>query len=188
MERQTSILGVMAIVLIIYLALILAILTTVEADRDAVAFIDRNHTFNTTIILNNTQIVTKETVRLGPVGVQAAPSVSGLEDSGIILQNGNVVLDYDLDGCLEKFVVNGGSMRPLMDTGHHVIVSHCFSAEVLQPGDIVAYKRSSDGILILHQLIERNGERFVLRGLANDAPDEPIRARDIQGVVRAVIY
>lgn len=75
-------------------------------------------------------------------------------------------------------VVLSGSMEPALAVNDLVVVT---AADGVKPGDVVVYQ--SGGELIIHRVVETDGERLVTRGDANDTFDAPIRADQIKGTL-----
>lgn len=81
-------------------------------------------------------------------------------------------------GQASYVVINGNSMEPLYHKGDLVIVQ---SADLYQVGDIVTYRHPQIGSVI-HRIIARDGERYVMKGDHNTWTDsyEPRRG-DVLG-------
>ena len=73
-------------------------------------------------------------------------------------------------------VVLSGSMEPALSVNDLVLVKAAPDYEV---GDVVVYQ--SGGELIIHRIIEKEGETFVTRGDANNTADSPIGLSAIKG-------
>lgn len=81
-------------------------------------------------------------------------------------------------------VVESGSMEPELSVGDFLIVRRASGYEV---GDIIVFQ--GENSLIVHRIIEKNGNEFVTQGDANNTEDPSIRLEDIKGeVVLAVPY
>lgn len=63
-----------------------------------------------------------------------------------------------------------GSMRPLFDQ-HALLILEAAPFDSLQVGDIVTYRDPQLGIVIVHRLIERHGDRFWAKGDHNRRMD-----------------
>lgn len=75
-------------------------------------------------------------------------------------------------------VVLSGSMEPELSIDDLIIVK---SDENYSENDVVVYQ---DGeILVVHRIIEMEGESIVTKGDANNAPDQPIDLSRIKGKV-----
>ncbi len=79
-------------------------------------------------------------------------------------------------------VVMSGSMEPELSVDDVIIVKKCDNYNV---GDTVVYQ---DGrTLIVHKIIEENGDTVVTQGTANNTPDEPITLSAVKGkVIRSI--
>ncbi len=75
-------------------------------------------------------------------------------------------------------VVLSGSMEPTIMTNDLILVK---AQESYGVDDIVVYQSGS--VLVVHRIVETDGETVVTRGDANNAADEPIRAETIKGRV-----
>lgn len=73
-------------------------------------------------------------------------------------------------------VILSGSMEGTLSVNDLAVVHRQKEYEV---GDIVVYE--ADGDLIIHRVIEKEGEKLVTKGDANNAPDAPIRLSDVKG-------
>ncbi len=85
---------------------------------------------------------------------------------------------------VQPSVVSGGSMKPSMEVGD-VALTRPVDPDDLQVGDVVRFREGNTPIL--HRLIkiERSpqGPLFITQGDANNAPDSPIIAGQIEGKV-----
>ena len=79
-------------------------------------------------------------------------------------------------------VVLTGSMEPTIMTDELIIVQ---AADSYQPDDIVVYQTGK--ILVVHRIVEMDGESVITRGDANNVEDEPIALNQIKGRVIAHI-
>ena len=75
-------------------------------------------------------------------------------------------------------VVLTGSMEPTIKTGDLILVKESDGFEV---GDVVVYQTGR--ILVVHRIMEIDGETAILRGDANNADDAPIELSQIKGRV-----
>ena len=73
-------------------------------------------------------------------------------------------------------VVLSGSMEPTLAVDDLVLVKRCGE---YAPGDVVVYQ--SGGSLVIHRIMEIDGETVITQGDANNAPDEPFPKTDIRG-------
>jgi len=72
--------------------------------------------------------------------------------------------------------VLSGSMEPEIMTGDLAVIK---SSEDYDVGDIVVY--SSQYELIIHRIVDINGEKIVTKGDANNVNDSPVDKSDIKG-------
>ena len=79
-------------------------------------------------------------------------------------------------------VVLSGSMEPTIMVDELIIVQ---AADSYAPGDIVVYQTGK--ILVVHRIVDVDGETAVTRGDANNVEDEPIALSQIKGRVIAHI-
>ncbi len=77
-----------------------------------------------------------------------------------------------LGGRVSYMAVAGSSMEPRLHRGDLAIVR---SSSGYEPGEIVAYRSPELGRAVLHRIVERKGDRYVLKGDNNDFidPAEP---------------
>lgn len=75
-------------------------------------------------------------------------------------------------------VVLSGSMEPEFSKGDLIIVGE---ADSYQKRDIVVFQDGHS--LVVHRIIEIDGEKIITQGDANNAADEPIEASAIKGKV-----
>lgn len=75
-------------------------------------------------------------------------------------------------------VVLSGSMEPTLSKGDLIFVRQADTAEL---GDVVVYQ--AENSLIVHRVVTKSGDTLVTQGDANNAPDDPIDAAQIKGVV-----
>lgn len=74
-------------------------------------------------------------------------------------------------------VVLSGSMEPTYSAGDLLIVK---KTDHYQTGDIVVYQTGRN--LVVHRIIDMNGETVTTQGDANNAPDEPFTVSQIKGI------
>ncbi len=79
-------------------------------------------------------------------------------------------------------VVLSGSMEPALQVNDLIIVREADSYEV---GDIVVYQSGKS--LIVHRIIEKDGERIITQGDANNVADAPIETYAVKGKMIARI-
>lgn len=75
-------------------------------------------------------------------------------------------------------VVLSGSMEPEFSKGDLIIVGE---ADSYQKRDIVVFQDGAS--LVVHRIIEIDGEKIITQGDANNVPDEPIESSVIKGKV-----
>ena len=75
-------------------------------------------------------------------------------------------------------VVQSGSMEPTFYKGDLLFVKE---KDTYKVGDIVVYQ--SDGILVVHRIIEIDGDTVTTKGDANNVSDEPFDKSNIKGSV-----
>lgn len=75
-------------------------------------------------------------------------------------------------------VVLSGSMEPEFSKGDLIIVGE---ADSYQERDIVVFQDGAS--LVVHRIIEIDGEKIITQGDANNVPDEPIELSAIKGKV-----
>lgn len=75
-------------------------------------------------------------------------------------------------------VVLSGSMEPEFSKGDLIIVGE---ADSYQERDIVVFQDGAS--LVVHRIIEIDGEKIITQGDANNVPDEPIESSVIKGKV-----
>jgi signal peptidase I len=73
-----------------------------------------------------------------------------------------------LGGWMSYVTVEGTSMRPGLESGDFVVVRR---QAAYSPGDVVAYASSLGGALVLHRIVDTDGDRFVVKGDNNDFID-----------------
>ena len=73
-----------------------------------------------------------------------------------------------LGGATRYAVVEGASMEPGLSRGDLVLVR---AGTVPARGDVVLYRDPTLGVRVLHRVIRIEGDRFVLKGDANDFVD-----------------
>lgn len=75
-------------------------------------------------------------------------------------------------------VVVSGSMEPELSINDLIIVT---PAECYEVGDVVVF---ADGAsLVVHRIIETDGQTLITQGDANNTADDPISVRDVKGKV-----
>lgn len=71
---------------------------------------------------------------------------------------------------IEPFVVLSGSMGPKIETGSLCLINKNYKYESIKEKDIVSYKLN-DGTMVIHRVIEKNNDKLVTKGDANESPD-----------------
>lgn len=79
-------------------------------------------------------------------------------------------------------VVLSGSMEPELSVDDVIIVR---AGEEYAVGDVVVYQ--SQGSLVVHRIVQIDGEKIVTRGDANNADDDPIEKKAVKGEVVSVL-
>ena len=95
-------------------------------------------------------------------------TLRGLVAVGLILGAWLLVGPKQLGGPLTYAVIDGNSMEPMLHAEDAAVVREKSSYEV---GDVVAYRSAELDRLVLHRIIEQDGDRFVLQGDNNDFVD-----------------
>lgn len=81
-----------------------------------------------------------------------------------------------------------GSMRPFFDANSFITVEPCGWGD-LNAGDVVIYRRRTDGSNIVHRLLERVGSKWLVCGDANGQIDnEAVTTDNLVGRVCAIFY
>ena len=81
-------------------------------------------------------------------------------------------------------VVLSGSMEPTLSVNDVIIVREAESYDI---NDIVVYENGRE--MIVHKIIEKNGDTLVTKGDANNTADEPISVESVKGkVVLSIPY
>lgn len=75
-------------------------------------------------------------------------------------------------------IVLSGSMEPTFATGDLIVVRECENVEL---DDIVVYQQG--GNLVVHRVIDIDGESITTQGDANNVADEPIQRSAVKGTV-----
>lgn len=83
-----------------------------------------------------------------------------------------------LFGVIEIYKVKTGSMEDGIHTGDYILIYKKGDYEV---GNVVTYKKN--GYHVTHRIIEKNGNKVITKGDANNTPDEEITIDDIVGKV-----
>lgn len=98
----------------------------------------------------------------------------------IYMTNAKVILGNQLPMPFGIGVANvlSGSMEPAFSKGTLLIIK---MSEDYQVGDIVVYQSGQS--LVVHRIIELDGDTVVTRGDANNASDTPFDRAEVKGVV-----
>lgn len=87
---------------------------------------------------------------------------------------------------VQPHLISGVSMEPTLRMGD-IAITRNVSPEDVEVGDIIWYRHGDGGTSIMHRVIEVEPAAgrpvFVTRGDANNTPDEPIIAEQIEGEV-----
>lgn len=75
-------------------------------------------------------------------------------------------------------VVVSGSMEPKISVDDLIIVKE---RKVYHVGDIVVYQ--SRGVLVVHEIVEINGDYVITKGTANNIEDDPVPISQLKGEV-----
>ncbi len=84
-----------------------------------------------------------------------------------------------------RFLARGYSMFPFIRDAD-VITVHAMTGISPSVGDVVAYIHPRNGRLVIHRLIKRSGEDYLVKGDNSIEPAEITSLEDIIGVIRAV--
>jgi len=80
----------------------------------------------------------------------------------------------------------GNSMTPFLISGIHEAVIERVDTDSLRRGDVVLYRRGSEGKLVLHRIWKRRGRDFYMLGDSQIEPEGPISAGQIKGIMTAI--
>ena len=94
----------------------------------------------------------------------------------IIILVGYAILRFTNKIVIYK--VETGSMEDGIHVGDYILVSKSGRYKV---GDVVTYKKFDN--FVTHRIIEKNGDRVITKGDANNIEDESISVNDIVGKV-----
>jgi signal peptidase len=81
-----------------------------------------------------------------------------------------------------RFRARGVSMYPFIMNGDVVTISPLANTS-LRIGDVVAFTRPDTGILVLHRVIEKGNDSFLIKGDNSPVPDGSVPAGNILGRV-----
>ncbi len=97
-----------------------------------------------------------------------------------------VLLAAVLDkGIPFRFKARGFSMSPMIQDGD-VITICSFHPEALHLGDVVAIFYARTEKFVVHRLIDRKGDFFIVKGDNNPGPDEQVSQDQIVGRVKRI--
>ena len=89
------------------------------------------------------------------------------------------------EGCNAEIFAKGNSMRPFIRSDRtRICLSPC-DTSLLQPGDVVLFRYR--GHHVMHRIINRNGDEFVLAGDGNCGQIEHCTSEDIVARLTSVI-
>ncbi len=93
----------------------------------------------------------------------------------------------DAGGGRQAGLGRGGSMEPLYDENSVLVISPIDFMD-LERGMHVAY-RNSQGKMVVHELIQRDGNGWIARGLGNDSQDrDRVTVYNLVGVVYGAFF
>jgi signal peptidase I len=114
--------------------------------------------------------------------------------TGIIVAIGCLVIllilsKYKIQGVPQVFVVQSGSMEPVLHVGSIVIVER---NAAYRTGDIITFNRAGNATPVTHRIVTVNGTNglatFTVKGDANNAPDvSSVSLAQVIGTVRFTI-
>ncbi len=85
-----------------------------------------------------------------------------------------------LFGYSEAGIVSG-SMEPTLSQGDHVVFHR---QDIYELDDVVVYYDETDGIFVVHRIVGKSGDKFIMQGDYNPACDpNPVSPENIQGKV-----
>ncbi len=79
-------------------------------------------------------------------------------------------------------VVLSGSMEPELSVDDLVIIR---KTQDVSPGDVIVFQQGSS--LVIHRLIDIQGDQLITKGDANNIADKPISRSDVKGVLVSAI-
>lgn len=81
-----------------------------------------------------------------------------------------------------------GSMRPLFDA-NSVLLAEPAPFDSLQVGDIVIFRHSRTGVMVVHRILERKREGYWTMGDHNDRMDDDlVTAKNYAGRIYGILY
>jgi signal peptidase I len=113
------------------------------------------------------------------VGRRGRYAIRWIAIAALVLAGYLTLAPRALGGPASYVIAEGTSMVPTLHTGDLVIMHR---ADAYAPGDLVAYHSSSLDRVVIHRIVGVDGDRFLLKGDANDwvDPDHPTE-EDILG-------
>lgn len=119
----------------------------------------------------------------------------GAKESSIVRYGGGISIEgMDLAGLLRaviergasfRFKARGFSMSPFLMDGDVLTVSPCYGTPPTY-GDIVAFVHPLTGRLVVHRIVGRKGDLFLIRGDNSTEGDGLVPQADILGRVTGV--
>ena len=85
-----------------------------------------------------------------------------------------IICEFLSEGKSVTVTARGNSMRPMLcDLRDRLTLSPC-KAETLSVGDVIMYKRD-DGNIVVHRIVEKDGDNFILMGDCQAYKERDIR-------------
>ena len=95
------------------------------------------------------------------------------------------LLSFILDTPVPMAVVSSWSMEPVLHVGDLVVTTGGGSIEL---GEVILYRSSTHGRLIVHRVVKISGDRYTTKGDANPVADfRPVPRKNVLGKVVLVI-
>lgn len=134
----------------------------------------------------------------GEVEAVTAPEAKETRRSSAIAPSSGVTLDEaervahevqsKVPGTMIYWVQPTGSMRPLFD-GNCLLLTEKAGFDDLQIGDIVVFRHSRRGCLVVHRILERRKDGYWTKGDKNDRMDDDMVTKEnYQGRIYGIIY
>ena len=89
------------------------------------------------------------------------------------------------EGHSVQFRLKGLSMSPLIRNGKDIVVLRPCSKEELRPMDVVLFRHGNKHLL--HRIIERQGDKLLIKGDGSFVAKERCTVDDVIGKVQAVV-
>lgn len=99
--------------------------------------------------------------------------------NAIIIIFGATLILFNLIG-FKTFRVVSDSMAPQIRKNSLAIVRNIKSNDVLEVEDIIAF--NAGGQLVLHEIVEIDGNKIITKGKANETNDNPITFDNVVGI------